>query len=467
MRKKTWRERLAGWFARPARSKRRRRAWLFCEELAARCTPTTFTWLDLDNNNGQWEDPKNWGGGDGQTNYPGWNGTQATTGDVAVFNGSVSDNCTMAKPHTLNSISIGPNIRGVNYTGTLTLQDQLTLSGGASSMISGTILQTKTGNNVPAIDIQNLTSFIWGGGDINPTGTVSTFTVESGGNFTLSQSSSASKFGDNLNNSGLVVLANTNVGGDTLVNQPTITNNSGAEIRITADNTPMGLGIPTGDPVVTIQNSGLIDKTGTTGGTYVIADPVNNKAASASISVQNGTLRFKGANADGFSISQSLGTIQLSRGTTLQPDYGLYQTGGTTIGLGNSTINATVKTTGGTLQQGDGTAGNVGTLTIKGNLNFQGGTLYTFYDTGAKQGGLFSVSGGQGVTLNAAATTISVDMIGTGNTPGQMDVMQAIGNGASISDPTNATVNGTAGYKKAFLQNFGNGTNNDLWVKKA
>jgi hypothetical protein len=120
--------------------------------------------------------------------------------------------------------------------------------------------------------------------------------------------------------------------------------------------------------------------------------------------------------------------------------------------------------TGGTLQQGDGTAGNVGTLTITGNLNWQGGTLYTFYDTGAMKGGLFTVQGGQGVTVNKNATTITVDKIGTGDVRGQLPVMQAIANGASISDAP-MTINGTAGYMMDGRDNFGNGTNNELYVK--
>jgi hypothetical protein len=264
--------------------------------LGERITPTAFTWINADNN-GVWEDAKNWSGGDGMTNYPGWNGTAATMNDTASFTGpSISifgfhinydSPCTMGQPHTLAQISLDSA-----YTHTLSLQGQLTLSGGASSVAGGTIAQTAAGT----IDVQNLTSLTWAGGDINPSGAASTFTIESGGTVTFAQrngSAGSGKFGDNLNNSGLLVLNNTNTGGDTLVNQPTITNNAGAEIRITNSNAPIGLAIPNGDPVVTIQNSGLIDMT--VGGSYAIADPVNNKAATASISVQNGgTLRFKG-----------------------------------------------------------------------------------------------------------------------------------------------------------------------------
>jgi hypothetical protein len=279
---KMWRERL---FGSPQRPLRRRNCRPCLEQLEARLTPTTFYWTNDDHNN-QWEDPNNWYHGRPAVMYPGWNGSQATTDDVAIFNGTHSDNCTMASAHTLAAINLFSDAQAGPYTGTVNVNATLTLSLGTSLMTCGTILQTAP------IFISSLTSFTWTGGDINPTGTTKSFGVAQGGSAIFQNGSPGGKFGDALLNSGLVELHNS--GTITLVLQAQFFNQSTGEIRVTTAN-PVGVVAAT-DSVLDILNSGLIDKQGTDNGTYGIDPPVSTTADTSQIVVQNGTLEFKQAN---------------------------------------------------------------------------------------------------------------------------------------------------------------------------
>ncbi len=414
--------------------------------------------------NHSWEDPANWSGGDGTKNYPGWDGKAATTGDTASFINNPSfmhtnDPATMASAHTLFALSIN------SYTGTLTLQAALTLSGGTSAMTSGTIVQ----QNAASITLGNGdgTAFSWTGGDINPGGPAATFVVSAPAVFNVQQmGAAASKFGDDLNNSGLMNLGNSNVGGVTLVNRPVITNTG--TIGIMASN-PNGLVVAAGDPVVTIQNTGTIHRGGTDHGTYEIDDPVNNSASGSQILVDPGqTLRFKGADpTTGYSLNQSQGLIQVKTGATLQPDSGLYLTGGTTMAFNSTTINGRVYMVGGTLQQGDGTAATLGTMHIGGTFNFQGGTLVVFVDRTnvLTPNGHIYVDGGGGVTVNGSAAQVQVSFIGNQfAAPAVLpEVIFADALGASISDVPKVLPG--SGYAKAVRHNGGTGTNNDLYVE--
>jgi hypothetical protein len=464
---KTWFERLFG-SAHPSTQTRSSR--LRVEELEGRLTPSaTFYWTNGNNTN-NWEDPKDWTGSRIPTAFPGYDGQNETTDDIANFTGGVQrqdSNCTMHKAHTLASITLGNDPMGRPYTSFLDLVAPLTLSAGYSQMSSGNILQSGNGS----ITIKGQTNFTWTGGNINPVDSGSarnTFTIEQYAQVSFQQPADgpSAQFGDNLNNSGLLQLSNLNPG-IVLVYQPRITNNATGEISMTVSN-PSGIKVNAFDPALTISNAGLISKIGTDIGTYGIDNPVTNNATTSAILVKNGTMEFKKADATGYSVNQILGTIQIYSSATLKGDFGLYQGGGKTIGMGTgfSNIDGNVYMVGGILQQGDGTAGNVGILDINGNFNFQGGTLYTFFDTGAANGGLFWVTGAGGVTVNKNATFITVDKIGNGTPPAEMEVMRATAQNAMISDvPPDNNIGGTAGYKHAFRRNsLLGGTNNELWV---
>jgi hypothetical protein len=460
--RKTWAQRLLG---HPKREERKRTYWPYLEELEQRQTPTTFTWTN-GTGDGKWETANNWGGSDG-TSFPGWNGSAATNNDVAVFNGGRANaNSTMGSAHTLSAVSLVNN-----YSGKLSLQAQLTLSGGTSTMTSGTILQNDGTHNGPIV-VQASTSFLWYGGDINPSGAggasgASTFTVQQNGNLTCNNGFASNNFGDNLNNDGLVVLNNDWT--ITLVNKPTITNTATGEIRITVNNS-FGIAVATGDPVKTIQNTGLIDMQAGAGNSYSFADPVSNNSVTAKIWVDTGFLRFKGADpaGGGWSVHQSQGTIEVDGAAKLTSDYGLYQEGGTIIGLRGATFDGDLSMSGGTLQQGDGTSANVGIIYITGNFSFGGGTLQIWEDLsqGSTTYGQVFVRGGSGVAVTPASTSIHVSLINGPNQPWQtMDsVLLATATTASITGGL-PTVSG-GGYNAASLSSFGGGTNNDLSVKR-
>jgi hypothetical protein len=438
-----------------SQSPKRKRSYRPCfEELERRLTPTDFTWTNFwagVPGDGKWENGHNWSGGDG-TNYP------STSADTAAFKSQFQSSCTMTQAETIGAFSTQ------GWTGTLTLQAKLKLlsltGGGSSSMMSGTIVQKTATTNGP-IEVGAENTFDWGGGDINPTGGASTFTVDTLGSLTFGQTGGTTgKFGDNLDNSGTVDLAN--LGSVTLVNQPTITNNDNTLIRITVDNAA-GLVVADGD-VKTIQNSGSITKNGGDEEAYQIDDPVSNKADAASIKVENGALRFMKADADGYSVYQSAGTIEIDASCTLYTGLGLKQTGGKTMGLGpfGATIVGRVLMLGGTLQQGDGTRTSVGSLNITGNFTFQGGTLHTWVDTTDPNNplcGLFMVDGN--VTVTAAGTSVVVDKISNNPAPDK-EMVLSLSTGHTISDtPGGGVASGTANYTQDYR-----GTGNDsLWVK--
>jgi hypothetical protein len=418
---------------------------------------TTFTWTNAWGS-GFWEDGRNWNAGVG-TAYPGFDGTTFTVNDVAQFTRMIKPaNCTMQQAHSLASLQTNA------YSAKLTLQGQLTLYSGGLIQ-GGTITQRTPTTNGP-IEIGQGANFTVMYGDINPDGGVSNFTIDALAVVTF-QNSQAGTFGDNLNNNGLVILNNPSNGPITLVNHPTITNNYGAEIRIT---TTDGSNLYAADAdVTTIQNSGKIDKTaGVT--SYRIDDPVINNSPSSVVEVDSGTLEFKKADANtGYSVMQSQGTILIKPGATLQPDQGLDQTAGQIIGLGmgRSTINGNMWVEGGTLQQGDGTAATIGYLDIAGNLYFTGGTLHTWVDSNnpTPTRSIFRVDGSDGVLVIASNTRIVVDKIGTGANLPPQDLMDALGGAGASIFALPQTVGGSAGYTQDFFASVLGGTNNQLWVK--
>ena len=323
-------------FDRPIRRtlcKRRpnNRAFLQLEQLETRVTPTAYTWTNGGGDN-TWENPANWAGGMG-SDYPGWNATTSslTTTDTATFSGGNASVTMSTRALTLDSLSV--NL----YTGTITLNKNLTLNNGGS-MNSATIIQGAgmTGTTLTILG----GTFSWMGSDINP-GTVSIGNLVIGATAEMdfnNATGNTETLGDNVSNYGTLKLANTNP--ITLNLRPTITNETTGTILITVANTD-GLDRPTGDAKVTIQNSGTIRKTTDDTGTYVINEPVNNKAAGAKIQVDAGTLKFLGDDpTTGFGINQTAGTIQVSGGATLFTDSGISQSVGTikTSGTGTATI---------------------------------------------------------------------------------------------------------------------------------
>jgi hypothetical protein len=145
---------LREWFPkkRPFKRNRSTRVLTF-EVLEARVTPAvSYTWTGGAGNSA-WENEQNWD----PVGFPGMNNL---ADDTATINGART--VTMGAFHTLASLTLG--VAGNNFTGTLTLNNTLTLSNGGS-MSGGTIVQ-KTANNEGRINITGGT-FNWSGGNIN------------------------------------------------------------------------------------------------------------------------------------------------------------------------------------------------------------------------------------------------------------------------------------------------------------
>src|SRR5437879_4255689 len=101
---KNWLSRLYTHGHRRPRRRIRARSILSVEQLETRLTPTAFTWVGGGQN--LWETPANWAGGDGKTNYPGWNGTQTTTNDTVTFdNTATTFTCNMDNSHTVSTFT--------------------------------------------------------------------------------------------------------------------------------------------------------------------------------------------------------------------------------------------------------------------------------------------------------------------------------------------------------------------------
>jgi hypothetical protein len=423
--RKTWYEQLFGSPQR-LRLKRSYKPWL--EQLERRLTPINYTWTNkMGMGDGIWEHAENW---NPNTGYP------STTDDTANFTGQFQSSCEMTQQETISGFATS------GWTGQLTLDKALTLTGASTSLMTGKIVQQTAGT----IELASRAGFSWEGGDINPTAGASTFTVDRNAWLTVGPLVN-NKFGDNLNNSGQVTLSNSGSNSITLVNKPLITNTTYGTITITTDNTT-GIVVADSD-VQTIANSGTITKTGGDEAYYNIDDPVYNNSDSASISVNSGTLRFAKADADsGYSVFQSAGRIVIRNMCQLSAGFGVKQTDGITIGLGPfATIGGSVQILGGTLQQGNGTAISAGQLIITGNLAFLGGTLHTWVDTTSGANNICgNVLCNGNVTVDANATSVVVDKIGNNALTANTEIVLQT-NGGTISDtPGGGTVTGTANY---------------------
>ena len=408
-----------------------------------------------------WEDGGNWNHVAHQdpTAYPGWDGMNATTNDTVDFNAiQLNANCVMAQAHELAGLGLA-----ANYTGTLTLQAQLTLNGNSLTLIAGGNILQKTGSSNGPIFVSGGT-FSWTGGGINSAAGrngASLFTIEPLASVYFTTPAFTSHyFGDDIDNFGYLSFGNSFP--ITLLNRPTVTNYSTGQIDIGTGGTTGGLRIADGDPPVTIQNSGLMTMNSVTG-LYLIDDPVNNNAGTSKIQIGSGTLEFaKGDPTTGFSVNQSAGLIQMSSGATLRPDQGLRMTGGVTqgIGPGTTTIDGAVENAGGDLEQGDHTAGGIGNLDIKGDFTFTSGAIeVTTTTVNPVTTGLIRVWGPTGVSINPPVTSVVVFFIGNGSPP--MDVMRTLRQNSSILP---GPCNGNPDHYTASITSLG-GTNNNYHLQ--
>jgi hypothetical protein len=395
------------------------RAILIFEQLETRLTPTAFTWIGGGVNT--WETPADWAGGDGRTNYPGWDGAHATTNDTVTFNNAAMTLvCGMGNDHTISTLTI------TGWNGRLSLTGALTIGNGGS-MDSGEILNPGT----HAVLSFAFGTFTCSGGNINwdpnlqpQIGNVSVYSAAEV-DFTGTASNNRI-VGDNITNNGTVKLANTDI--ITLYNRPTITNNG--TILVTGNS---GSLLPkTGDPIVTIQNSGTIQSTAN----YTIGDAVNMASSTALLYVQQQTLTITGADPSAnYSLLVPTGTVQVTaatfpNGATLYSKFGVQHTGGTTKTTVGSQGFAYIDTgtkdyvlNGGTIQVGD-TTPSTPTMVIKeGNLQFQSGTVQLYYDTNVTNGKWSKLSIADGnFTITQASTTLAVTFLGT-SLPNTFDCM--------------------------------------------
>jgi hypothetical protein len=411
------------------------RAVLQLEQLETRLVPSAFVWT---NNNGAgnnlWETATNWtrtGGNAGDT--PGWNATTntLTTADTVTFDNNHVDDVTMStRVLTLATMTMS------GYTGKITLNKDLTVNSGGS-MDNGTIVQG-SGATGTTLSVTGGT-FTWTGGNINwvsGTGLSKGFLIISATaevDFANATGGTV-HFGDSITNSGTLKLANSGVLNTVELNfTPTITNSPTGKINITVANTS---GLTNSGAVVTIQNSGTIEKTAADSGEYDISDPVNNKVAGATLQVDAGTLDFiSGDPSTGYSVTQSAGVIQISAAATLEADHGMTQSGGTTrtSGAGTATINGALTMSGGSLQAGNGTP-TIGDIDLIGNFTWSGGTINLVYDKTTSTNSGITVTGN--ATVSTTGTTLTVSFVGVG-APAAFNVMVATGAISNVAQTNN------------------------------
>ncbi len=382
---------------------------------------TSFVWEGMRGADPtKWEDHANWTGGVLMNDYPGWDGTQATTTDNAAFINNKP--CVMNAAHEIAALALN------GYSSTLQLKNvRLTINNGGF-MNSGTIVQNLNNDSGP-IEFKSGT-FTWSGGNFNflagqATG-LSSFKIDAGAevDFTYSGAPAFLSIGDDITNNGTLKLDNT--GAVRLYNRPTITNSG--TINMTADSV-LGLSIGT-DNQVTIQNTGTIKKTAGTG-SYLIEDAVNTNNAAAFLQVDTGTLAFKWPDlTTGYTVNHSAGTISIAGGATLEADSGINQTGGTTkTGGGTVTIDNPGKEyllAGGTLQVGDASP-TLTDLVITGDFKFTSGTINLYFDTvpTPQVWSTVTARGTVGMTIAAVGTTLTETFVGAGMLPNTFDVMFA------------------------------------------
>jgi hypothetical protein len=388
------------------------------EGLEDRLAPASYDWTGFGADD-FWETPTNWATADGPVNgYPGWDGSAATTNDIATFTGALNFNARMQASHELHSLNLD------GYTGTLRLQAQLTLHDGGF-MRSGTIIQKEGAADGPILIVGG--TFEWRGGNINYAPGVltaaSTIMVAGGDlSFTNAVGSPGGNVGSNIDiTSGTLTLSNT--GSVTLVNRPTITNNGTIDITVNNDG---GLVVAAGDRT-TIQNNGLIIMTGGGAGIgYWIDDPVLNTTTSSAIQVNQGSLRFRGADSTtGRSVDQTNGRITILSGADLSADNYVRVGGGVMEGSPGGTITGNLEVAGGTLIVGSPSAPS-GYFYVFGNVWFSMGTMRFYYNTATASGTALSASGTTGISITYDTTAVDVTFIGGGQQPASLDVMRAI-----------------------------------------
>jgi hypothetical protein len=416
---------LRTWLASAEKRRVSCRAHLVLEQLETRLTPTSFTWVGP-NGATSWETPANWSGGNGKTDYPGWNGTQATTNDNVTFDGTAkSFTCGMAMPHTIAALNI------TGWAGKLGLNASLTVANGGS-MDSGEIINP--GQNATLYFAYG--TFTCSGGNINWDSNlkpqIGNVYIYSAAELDFKDKASPSRaIGDNITNKGTVLLRNTD--DITLYNRPTIANDG----TMLVEGDGGRLLIASGDPVVTIQNSGAIQVRVDPGNSYTIWDAINMKADASTLTVFSGQLIITGADPSaGYSLLEPTGTVAIGCARTLwptlSPQNGLLQTGGVTKTIiatsGKTEIGVAYKDyvlNGGLIQVGDPAGPSTPTFLIDENLVFKSGTIKIAYDTDAKNSSMLQADGSTGITITQMATTLAVSFFGAGVKPNSFDCMTA------------------------------------------
>jgi len=334
-----------------------------------------------------------------------------------------------------------------NYTGTITLNQNLTMNTGGS-MNAGTIVQGAGSGPIGTSLMFSGGTFAWSGGNINYTGTglwVGILSISSGAevDFTNTTANTTVHLGDNVSNGGTLKLANTYP--VELDITPTIENLPGGRINITVTNTS-GLVLPSPTATVTtILNSGTIEKTTASSDQYDIADSVSNEASGAILQVDAGTLQFDRGDpaAPHWGIVQTSGKIQVSVGAKLAAPYNINVSAGTIQTDGNNgtaKISGKLTMSGGLLQVGDGSDPNV-FLALDSNFTWSGGTVSLVYNLTTSTGSSILVTGN--VTVGATGTILTVAFVGTGAGPGEFYPILTFG-GGSVSNV--AASNNVTGY---------------------
>jgi hypothetical protein len=313
----------------------RRRLWL--EQLGKRVTPATLTWTGSADH-AAWGLAGNWDLNNG--NVPG-------AGDTAVIN-ATADNITTTVNTAISITTLNVN---TGFTGTLTLNGDVSLSAGGQMTAAATI----TSNNSHAINITGGT-FEWWKGTITSGATPSTITVSADAILKIDNTGAdVTKLGDSVTvqSGGDLWLANTAVL-KLDSNIPTIKIQSGGGMDIKVNNPANGAPlVPQGiqrsnrntDALKPIDVQGNLTKWSNgagTAGEYSIDEPVFVDGGTIPINASN-SLRFFGKTGHGkgdsggpdgnrgasIYIAGSTAFVQLYKLAGLYADSGLQMDSGT------------------------------------------------------------------------------------------------------------------------------------------
>ncbi|GEP51999.1 hypothetical protein FNO01nite_26710 [Flavobacterium noncentrifugens] len=358
--------------------------------------------LMSDNGNITWS-----GGGSHLLNNLGTIKRSTTSGTVVIeaelHNSGTIDVTTGILYFNNSAIVMTGGIYNVAMGATLNLALTVTCSGTLTGMANGSLnwLGNMTVPTTATFNFTGTTGLIWGSGVLNGGGTV-TNNSPIALNFSTSKSITG---GTTLNNTSTISL---NDGGSFYISNGIVNNQALGIIDIKSDNANITW---SGSILHTLNNSGTIRKTTTTGSAMIEATLKNT----GTISVTNGTLIFNDPN-----ISLTGGTYNVAAGTTLQ-----WQNVLTCAGTLTGAIN--------------------GNLNLAGTVLFPAAVVFNFTGTPGINwsGGIFSGPGSLGISSKLNLTSGASKVLNSGLTLNNSNIINILDGGYLYLN--DAVVNNLAG----------------------